>query len=180
MKPIPVLLLSATVLVLSGCGASNADDVREWMVQERNQTRPRVAPLPPPKQFVPEPYTNQNAMEPFSNLKLTQALKRDSAQVASNAALVAPELARRKEPLEDFPLDTMAMVGSIIKTGQPVALIRVENLLYQVKVGNYLGQNYGRVMKISETEVGLREIVQDSSGEWGERVATLQLQENSK
>ena len=180
MKPIPVLLLSATVLVLSGCGASNADDVREWMVQERNQTRPRVAPLPPPKQFVPEPYTNQNAMEPFSNLKLTQALKRDSAQVASNAALVAPELARRKEPLEDFPLDTMAMVGSIIKTGQPVALIKVENLLYQVKVGNYLGQNYGRVMKISETEVGLREIVQDSSGEWGERVSTLQLQENSK
>jgi type IV pilus assembly protein PilP len=150
------------------------------MVQERNQTRPRVAPLPPPKQFVPEPYTNANAMEPFSNLKLTQALKRESAQTASNAALVAPELVRRKEPLEDFPLDTMSMVGSIIKAGQPVALVKVDNLLYQVKIGNYLGQNYGRVMKISETELGLREIVQDPTGEWGERVATLQLQEKSK
>ena len=180
MKLNPVLLMSVVSLVLSGCGASNADDIREWMVQERNQTRPRVAPLPPPKQFVPEPYTNASATEPFSNLKLTQALRRDSAQVASNAALVAPELARRKEPLEDFPLDVMTMVGSIIKAGQPVALIRVEHLLYQVKIGGYLGQNYGRVMKISETEIGLREIVQDSGGEWVERVATLQLQEKSK
>ena len=180
MKLIPVLLISLVATVLTGCGASNADDIRDWVVQERNQTRPRVAPLPPPKQFVPEPYTNANAMEPFSSLKLTQALKRESAQVASNAALVAPELVRRKEPLEDFPLDTMNMVGSIIKTGQPVALVKVDNLLYQVKLGNYLGQNYGRVMKISETELGLREIVQDSSGEWVERVATLQLQEKSK
>jgi type IV pilus assembly protein PilP len=119
-------------------------------------------------------------MEPFSNQKLTQALKRDSAQVAANGALVAPELARRKEPMESFPLDSMALVGSIIKAGQPVALVRVDNLLYQVKLGSYLGQNFGRVMKINETEVTLREIVQDAAGEWIERVATLQLQERSK
>ena len=72
------------------------------------------------------------------------------------------------------------MVGSLIKLGQPVALVRVDNLLYQVRVGNYLGQNYGRITKISETEVALREIVQDAAGEWIERTATLQLQEGSK
>jgi type IV pilus assembly protein PilP len=150
------------------------------MVEERNQTRPKVKPIPEPKQFKPEAYTNAAAIEPFSNQKLTQALKRDSAQVASNGGLVAPELARRKEPMEAFPLDTMNLVGSIVKAGQPVALVKIDNLLYQVKLGNYLGQNYGKVTKISETEVTLREIVQDAVGEWIERVATLALQERSK
>lgn len=168
------------VVNLTGCGSSKEDDVRQWMVEERNQTRPRVSPIPAPKQFKPEAYTNTTAIEPFSNQKLTQALKRDSAQVAANGALVAPELARRKEPLEAFPLDSMALVGSIIKAGQPVALVKVDNLLYQVKLGNYLGEHYGRVTKISETDVTLREIVQDAVGEWIERVATLQLQERSK
>jgi type IV pilus assembly protein PilP len=167
-------------LLLVGCGSSSEDEIRQWMVNERNQARPNVTPIPAPKQFVPEPYSNATALEPFSSQKLTQALKRDSAQTVSNAALVAPELARRKEPLEAFPLDTMVMVGSIVKGGQPVALVKVDNLLYQVKVGNYLGPNYGRVMKIDETEVTLREIVQDAIGEWIERAATLSLQERSK
>jgi type IV pilus assembly protein PilP len=166
--------------LLTGCGASKEDDIRKWMADERNQTRPKVQPIPAPKQFRPEAYMNAATTEPFSREKLTQALKRDSAQVVANGALVAPELARRKEPLEAFPLDSMGLVGSIVKEGQPVALVKVDNLLYQVKQGNYLGQNFGKVVKISETEVTLREIVQDAVGEWIERVATLQLQERSK
>ena len=180
MKFDALLLIAVSAAVLAGCGASKEDDIRQWMVEERNQTRPRVAPLPAPKQFIPEPYTNASAIEPFSNLKLTQALKRDSAQVASNGALVAPELARRKEPLEAYPIDSMALVGSIVKGGQPVALLKVDNLLYQVKPGNYLGLNYGKVTKISETEITIREIVQDAVGEWIERPTSLQLQEKSK
>ncbi len=177
-----LIALSAACLLfaLAGCGASRDDDIRQWMLEERNQTRPKVDPIPAPKQFKPEAYTNAAAIEPFSKEKLTQALKRDSSQAVANGALVAPELARRKEPMEAFPLDAMALVGSIFKAGQPVALVKVDNLLYQVKQGSYLGQNYGKVMKISETEVTLREIVQDAVGEWIERVATLQLQERSK
>jgi type IV pilus assembly protein PilP len=180
MKLTKVIILATAVIVLAGCGSSKEEDVRSWMVQERNQTKPRVPPIQAPKQFVPEPYSNITAIDPFSNLKLTQALKRDSSQSATNAGLVAPELARRKEALEAYPVDSMSLVGSIIKTGQPVALVKVDNLLYQVKLGNYLGLNYGRVTKITETEVTLREIVQDAVGEWIERVATLQLQEKSK
>lgn len=180
MKHLVVLSAACSLLVLSGCGSSRDDDIRQWMLEERNQTRPKVEPIPAPKQFKPEAYTNAAAMEPFSKEKLTQALKRDSSQVVANGALVAPELARRKEPMEAFPLDAMAMVGSIVKSGQPVALVKVDNLLYQVKQGSYLGQNFGKVMRISETEVTLREIVQDAVGEWIERVATLQLQERSK
>ena len=182
MKQMRLVLavLGVATLCLGGCSSSKDEDVRPWMANERNQTRPKVEPIAAPKQFKPEAYTNEATTEPFSKEKLTQALKRDSAQVVANGALVAPELARRKEPLEAFPLDTMSLVGSINKAGQPVALVKVDNLLYQVKLGSYLGQNFGKVVKINETEVTLREIVQDAVGEWIERVATLQLQERSK
>ena len=178
-----VLVLGPAItacLGLTACGSSEQEELQQWMTEQRNLTKPRIEPLPEPTKFSPQAYTQEGAIEPFSSQKLTQALNRDSNQATSNAALIAPELSRRKEPLEAMPLDAVAMVGSLIKVGQPVALVRVDNLLYQVRVGNYLGQNYGRITKISETEVGLREIVQDAAGEWIERTATLQLQEGSK
>jgi type IV pilus assembly protein PilP len=174
------LLVIAAASVLAGCGASGQDELQQWMNDQRAATKPMVAPIPEPKKFTPQAYTQEGVTDPFSAVKLTQALKRESAQATSNAALVAPELARRKEPLEAYPLDSMKMVGSLIKEGQPVALLKVDNLLYQVKPGNYLGQNYGKIVKVGETEVTLREIVQDAAGEWTERTATLQLQERSK
>lgn len=175
-----VLGALAAALLLGACSKSGQEELQDWMREQRAQTRPRVQPIPEPKKFSPQAYTQEAATDPFSMQKLTQALKRESAQSTSNGALVAPELARRKEPLEAYPLDSMAMVGSMIKQGKPVALIKVDNLLYQVHPGNYLGQNYGRIVKVSETEIVLREIVQDASGEWIERPATLQLQERSK
>ena len=72
------------------------------------------------------------------------------------------------------------MVGSLLRAGKPIALVRLDNLIYQITVGNYLGQNYGRVIKIGETEITLREIVQDTTGDWIERAASLQLQERGR
>jgi type IV pilus assembly protein PilP len=74
----------------------------------------------------------------------------------------------------------MTMVGSVMRNGQQFALLRVDNLLYQVKTGDYLGQNYGKITKISETDVAYREIVQDAAGEWIERSSALQLQEKAR
>lgn len=176
----PLLALLLLLLGLVGCGSSDEDQLRQWMTEQRNLTKSRVDRLPEPTKFSPQAYTEEGSTEPFSSQKLAQALKRDANQATANAALIAPELARRKEPLEAAPLDAIAMVGSLIKTGQPVALVRVDNLLYQVRAGNYLGQNYGRVTKVSETGLALREIVQDATGEWIERTANLQLQEVSK
>ena len=176
----PKLVFIAVVLLLVSCGASGDDELHQWMTEQKSQTHPRVAPISEPKKFKPESYDQITLIEPFSKLKLTQALNNESTQAAANGALIAPELVRRKEALEAFPLDTVTLVGSLTKVGQPVALVKVDNLLYQLRPGNYLGQNYGRVMKITETEVTLREIVQDAGGEWIERTATLQLQERSK
>ena len=174
---LPALVVGA--LTLSACGTSD-QELQSWMTDQRNQSRPKIERLPEPTKFAPQGYTQDGVVEPFSNQKLAQALKRDSNQSAANTALIAPELARRKEPLEASPLDAVAMVGSLIKAGKPVALVRVDNLLYQVRAGNYLGQNFGRITKVSENGLSLREIVQDAAGEWIERTATLQLQEGSK
>ena len=174
------LVLVFIVFTMTGCGASGVDELRQWMAEQKNQTRPRVKAVAEPKQFKPESYNQVTAIEPFNNQKLTLALKTESSQAVFNGGLIAPELARRKQALEAFPLDTMALVGTLTKDGQPMALLKVDNLLYQVRPGNYLGQNYGRVTKITETEVALREIVQDAVGEWIERAATLQLQERLK
>ena len=173
-------LVGFCLLLVAGCSSSDQEELQQWMAEQRNQTRSRVDRLPEPTKFTPQAYSQEGTIEPFSNQKLAQALRRDSNQATVNAALIAPELARRKEPLEASPLDSVAMVGSLIKVGQPVALVRVDNLLYQVRVGNYLGQNYGKIIKVSETGISLREIVQDAAGEWIERPATLQLQEVSK
>ncbi len=167
-------------LLLGGCSPTGEDELRLWMAEQRANTRPHVTPLTEPKKFIPEPYSQDGAIEPFNQLKLTQALRRDSNQVASNAALIAPEMARRKESLESFPLDSMAMVGSLNKMGALTALLKVDNLIYQVKVGNYLGLNYGKITQITENAIQLREIVQDTTGDWIERTASLDLQESKK
>ena len=180
LQRLSVLGLGLIFLGLAACGSSGEAELQQWMTEQRNLSKPKVERLPEPSKFSPQPYTQDTAVEPFSNQKLAQALKRDLNQVAANAALITPELARRKEPLEAFPLDAVSMVGSLIKQGQPVALVRVDNLLYQARSGHYLGQNYGRISKVSEASLTLREIVQDAAGEWIERTVTLQLQEGSK
>jgi len=164
------------LLLLAGCSGEQ-EELQQWMQQQKREVKPSVQPLTPPKKFNPEPYAANDGVEPFSPQKLTVALKQESRQPNS---VIAAEYNRRKEPLEAFPLDSMRMVGSVDKNGRTYALLRVDNLLYQVKPGDYLGQNYGKITKITETEVTLREIVQDAAGEWIERPSTLQLQEGAR
>ena len=170
------LALALAAGLLAGC-AGESEELQAWMERQRNQVTPSVPPLVPPKRFEPQPYIQAEAVEPFSTQKLTVALKQEARQPNS---LLATELNRRKEPLEAYPLDSMSMVGSVNKEGRPFALLRVDNLLYQVKVGDHLGQNYGLITKIAETEIVLRELVMDASGEMIERPATLQLQERAR
>lgn len=167
------LLVALLASLLAGCEADN-QELQGWMDQQRREVKPSVQALAPPKKFDPVPYVGGGAVDPFSTQKLSVAIKQENRQVSP---LFAAELSRRKDPLESFPLDSMSMVGSLNRQGTPVALLRVDNLLYQVKPGDYLGQNYGKIVRITETEVVLREIVQDAAGEWIERNSTLQLQE---
>jgi type IV pilus assembly protein PilP len=167
---------ASVVLLMAGC-AGEQDELQQWMEQQKREVKPSIQPLNAPKKFNPQAYAAMDGVEPFSAQKLSVVLKQEARQPNS---LLSAEINRRKEPLEAYPLDSMSMVGSVVKQGRQYAFLRVDNLLHNVKVGDYLGQNYGKILKISETDVSLREIVQDAAGEWIERTSVIQLQEKAR
>jgi type IV pilus assembly protein PilP len=173
----PLVGAICLVALLLGACTSEQGELKQWAEQQRREIKPKLAPLAPPKKFEPQAYADGKAVDPFSVQKLVVALKQEARQANS---LLSAEMNRRREPLESFPIDSMTMIGSVSRKGQPLALLRVDNLLYQVKVGDHMGLNYGRVVKIDETELTLREIVQDASGEWVERITGLLLQDKAR
>jgi type IV pilus assembly protein PilP len=97
--------------------------------------------------------------------------------VRATASAVRPDLERRRETLEGFSLDQIKMVGTMRQNNANVALLETGRATHMVRVGNFVGQNFGLVTRISESEVQIKEIVQDAAGEWVERPAKLELQE---
>ena len=89
----------------------------------------------------------------------------------------APDLNRRKEPLEAFPLEQLKMVGTLSMNNEMYAIVRADKTLYRVRKGNYMGQNFGLITDVTESEIKLKEIVQDSAGDWAERQSVLPLLE---
>jgi len=157
--------------LLAACAGESHQDLRVWMAEQGKGARGKLDPLPQIKPYDPFAYNAFDLPDPFKPRKI---------EPTKGASKLAPDLTRRKEPLEAYPLDSMSMVGSVVRGGRQYALLRVDNLLYQVKPGDYIGQNYGKITKISETDVALREIVQDAAGEWIERTSALQLQEKAR
>lgn len=174
-KPASALTV-ALLISLSGCGDGGVTEIKEWMNDVRLHTKVSIPKLSPPKTFTPFVYAGKGAVDPYNPAKLAVAF----AKLQANSSGLKPNLERRREPLENYPIDTLKMVGTLQKPGLSYALIEADRTVYQVKVGNYIGQNFGLVTRISETAVDLKEIVQDASGEWVERMAKLELQETKK
>lgn len=175
-----VIALAGTALIsaaTSGC-TSDASEMQAWMDETRASTPRRTGRIPEPKRFVPFRYEPRADLDPFSNVKLQVALARFSER---NKGGITPDLNRRRDPLESFPLDTIRLVGHLTRSSTgSVALLEAGKVIFQAKVGGYLGQNYGRITRISETEVALKELVQDAAGDWVERDTSLALQEAKK
>lgn len=169
-------LVFALPFVVAGCSGSN-DELRQWMADVRKDMRPATPTITEPKTFEPFIYRDQAETDPFDPGKVANALKALSAKSSSG---LAPDLSRRKEALESYPLDTIVMVGTLQRPNLRYGLLRADGIVYQVRVGNYIGQNFGIVTRIDENEVALKEVVQDAAGEWVERATTLQLQENKR
>jgi len=174
-----LLCLAAGAVLLTGLGACTADsdELVQWMEVQHKEVKPNVPPVYPPKKFDPQAYEGTSGVEPFGQQKLIAA--GSAAQGAAGAALLK---ARAHDPqeLESFPLDSMTMVGTLIQGGHTVALMMVESRLHTVKVGDWVGQNSGKITKITEKEITVNEIVQDAVGETIERNSTLQLQEKAR
>lgn len=168
-KRVGVPLLAA--LLLAGCADRGVNEVRTWMKKVEKETVPKVKPLSEPKNFVPYAYDSREAVDPFDPNKLLGELARAAKNNANQ-----PDLNRPKELLENYPLDTMQMVGSMRKDGVDYALLQIDRTLYRVRSGQRLGQNYGRIVRVNDSAIEIRESVQDATGDWVERIAHIELQ----
>jgi type IV pilus assembly protein PilP len=178
MSPKPAFLGMAVIAALTGCGGDGIEEIQAWMNETKSQTRIVITKIPEPKKFIPFTYEAKNTIDPYDPMKLEVALAKALAKPGNNS--FKPDLDRRREALEGFPLDTVTMVGTLNKRGLSFALLQVDKVVYQAKVGNYVGQNFGMITSINETEIELKEIVQDAAGDWVERKAKLELQETKK
>lgn len=176
LRPARAAAALAAAALLVGCGQQH-EDLRAWMAEQRAQMHPHVKPIEPPKPFVPAVYDPSIGIDPFSAAKFEVGAKQEVQQLNP---LLQAELNRPKQPLEAYSLDQIQMVGTVKIAGQQYALVQAGNLLYRVHVGEYMGQHFGKVIKITDSAVDLRELVQDATGDWVERPASLQLQESTK
>ena len=167
LNPSRALLLLA-VLALAACSPGKAD-LEAYVAEVKARPGPPLEPLPVMQQFETFEYKAQELRDPFS-------VPKQSEEIATQGPRPDPD--RRKEYLESFPLDGLDMVGSLGTGEELVALVvDPENVVHRVSVGNYMGQNEGRVTAISETQINLLELVADGAGGWLERQATLALDE---
>ncbi|MDB5959963.1 MAG: pilus assembly protein PilP [Massilia sp.] len=170
-------LMAAAALLLAGCGASDVREVQTWMDQVKKDTKVSVKPIAEPKTFIPFAYMARESLDPFTPNKLLAEL----ARAAENSGdRLKPDMGRRKEFLENYPLDTLSMVGTMEKGGVSYALLQLERQVHQVRTGQRIGQNFGTVVAVSDTAVSIKEVVQDAGGEWVERLTKLELQESKE
>jgi len=162
-----VLLLVPLLLV--AC-SSEQEDLKAWMAREEAGMKGQVKPLPEIKPFPQVDYDAYSLMAPFDPEKFV------AAEPPPRAAGIRPNTERQREPLEAFPLESIKMVGVLMKHGVNDALVDANGAIYQVRTGNYMGQNFGVVTHISETEIKLKELVEDLNGDWVERTTELFLQ----
>jgi type IV pilus assembly protein PilP len=163
-----LLLAIPMLLILAACG-EGFSDLRSFVKESETNVTRKIEALPQVKPFAPFAYEGFDLPDPFKPRKL--AIKQE------NAGANAPDLNRRKEPLEAFPLEQLRMVGTLNQAGTMFALVRAERTLYRVKKGNYLGQNFGLIIDVTDSEIKLKEIVQDTAGDWAERESVLPLLE---
>ncbi len=160
-------------LGLAACSGEEHQDLRQWMKESTKDFKGKIPPLPEIKSFPPIAYEAADLVDPYNASRIEPERK-------AGGGGIKPDLDRRKEPLESYPLESLRMVGTLMQGKMVHALIQADKNLHRVKIGNYMGQNFGIITDINETEVKLKELVPDSLGDYVERTSTLQLQEKQQ
>lgn len=162
--------------LLSGCGSEDHADLKQWMDENTKNLRGGIPKLPEVKPYEPVPYDDGGQIDPFKSSKIEPESKYKSAgkSGAFQPDFEAREL--RNSLLEKYALESLKMIGYLNVNRQAIAVIQVQDKVKQVKVGEYMGLDFGMVTKITESEVQLRELIEDSAGDWSERKSSLYLQ----
>lgn len=164
----PAILICCIALV--ACSTDDHEELREWMAAVALDAKAKIPPLPVVEAYEAVPYDVGNLLDPFKSAKMAPDEKKGGGGFR-------PDLDRPKEPLELYPLESLKYVGVMTRKKVSYAIVQVDGTLHQIKIGNYMGQNFGVIVNISESEITLRELVQDSAGDWVERTSSLLLQE---
>lgn len=167
-------LLPALLLCLAGCSFTEQDDLEQWMQQAGSGLHGQVEPLPQIEPYKPYQYRGQDLNQPFDTTRLQLARKSTSSNL--------PDTGRPREILENYELDKLKLVGTMLLKQERIGLVQTpEGGIYRVRVGSFVGPNYGMVRAISETEIKLEETVEDVNGEWVKQDNSLYLlQEQGK
>lgn len=170
MSATATLILVAAAL-LSGCG-NNMSDLKSFVARVKTNQHVKVKPPPKLTSYKPYKYVAGNRRGPFTPPQGDRAL----AATVSNNNGVHPNFNHKRGPLEHFPLDALRMVGTLSANGTRYALISSpDGIIHRVSIGDYMGQNYGKIVKITSNEVKLREIVPDGFGGYLKRPAEIAL-----
>jgi type IV pilus assembly protein PilP len=169
-----LLLLLLLAALLAGCGRNvtsspnEPSNLQKWVAEVQKRPPPALDPLPVMQQFETFEYAAQSMRDPFSN-----AFSADSGSAGPR-----PDPNRRKQPLEEFPLDSLDMVGTIgVGEGQVALIMAPDKVTYRVRTGMYMGQSDGRVVTVTNDRIDLVELIPDGAGGWMERAATITLDE---
>ncbi len=165
-----LLVSMIAALAISGCGSGGEDDLKAWMATQGAEARGKIAPIPPIRPYEAFTYNAFAQADPFVPRKIESA-----------KGTKGPDLARRKEALEAFPLETLKMVGTLQRGKAMIGLVKAsDNRVFQVRQGNYIGQNFGVITGVNESEISLKELFQDGAGDWAERQTKMLLQEREQ
>lgn len=166
------LALMLCVSVLAGCNSGSHEDLQAWMKDATKDLRGNIPALPKVRPYEPVPYDAASLVDPFN-----PARAKPDADRRTGGTM--PDLNRPREELENFPLETIKLVGMMRDKQKLVAHVLVNGRGYEVRVGNYMGQSFGKVIKIDTTKdeekIVLKELIQEADGGWVERESTLLL-----
>ncbi|MDH5571165.1 MAG: pilus assembly protein PilP [Gammaproteobacteria bacterium] len=161
------------VLMLTACSGDQHGDLNTFIDETKASKVERIKGLPEIKPYESFVYDPSTLRDPFSAFV---DLEEQKEKVVDNG--MRPDSNRKREALEQFPLDSLVFVGHLEKNGKRWALLSApDNTVYRVQPGNHLGQNYGEILTISETTINIKEIIPNGTGGWVDREVTLQLSE---
>jgi len=178
-------LLAGVVFVsmaLASCGFSTTDELNAWLANERKLHSAASLPITAPHVFEAEAYELAGQIDPFSSTRLPgdQTVSNSAPITVKKDATYDLELAGERRDLEKVSLDAVQFKGTLSQDGAPVALVWANRELHQVRLGDYLGPNRGKVLQISAQEIRLRELLQDGSGQWAPKTTVLTLSGSGK
>ncbi len=171
-----LLLAGGVCFALMGCQDSQMSDLREFVETAYQDEKPKIDPLPEIQPFKAFAYVSEEEADPFSFENIVS--NRDEASGAATSK--RPDTNRVKDPLEDFPLDALRMVGTLTQEGVPWVIVKTtQGTAHLASLGNYMGQNDGKITQIvpDEQKVILEETVADPAGRWVTRDVEITIDE---